>query len=77
MYKLFLEGKNPSAIARQLTENKIPTPAGKEIWKPSTVMSILKNEKYKGAAILQKSFTVDFLTKKKKINQGEVPKYYV
>lgn len=40
-------------------------------------MSILKNEKYKGSAILQKSFTVDFLTKKKKINQGEVPKYYV
>nr|WP_205610207.1 recombinase family protein [Clostridium sporogenes] len=77
IYKLFLEGKTPSAIARQLTENKIPTPAGKEIWQPSTVMSILKNEKYKGSAILQKSFTVDFLTKKKKINQGEVPKYYV
>ncbi|WP_392486152.1 recombinase family protein [Haloimpatiens sp. FM7315] len=77
IYKFFLEGKNPSAIARQLSENKIPTPAGKEIWQPSTVMSILKNEKYKGSAILQKSFTVDFLTKKKKINEGEVPKYYV
>lgn len=77
IYKLFLEGKNPSAIARQLIENKILTPAGKEIWQPSTVISILKNEKYKGTAILQKSFTVDFLTKKKKINEGEVPKYYV
>ncbi|WP_373899577.1 recombinase family protein [Haloimpatiens sp. FM7315] len=77
IYKLFLQGKTPSAIARQLTQNKIPTPAGKEIWQPSTVMSILKNEKYKGSAILQKSFTVDFLTKKKKINEGEVPKYYV
>lgn len=77
IYKLFLEGKNPSGIARYLTENKIPTPAGKEVWQPSTVKSILKNEKYKGDAILQKSFTVDFLTKKKKVNEGEVPQYYV
>ena len=39
--------------------------------------SILTNEKYKGDALLQKSFTVDFLTKKKKINEGEIPQYYV
>lgn len=38
---------------------------------------ILKNEKYKGDAILQKTFTVDFLTKRKKVNEGEVPMYYV
>ena len=43
----------------------------------STVESILKNEKYKGAALLQKCFTVDFFTKKKKVNEGEVPQYYV
>jgi DNA invertase Pin-like site-specific DNA recombinase len=77
IYKLFLEGKTPSGIAKQLTTNKIPTPAGKEIWQESTVRSILKNEKYKGDAMLQKSFTVDFLTKKKKINEGEIPQYYV
>lgn len=77
IYKLFLEGKTPSGIAKHLTTNKIPTPAGKEIWQPSTVKSILQNEKYKGDAILQKSFTVDFLTKKKKKNEGEVPQYYV
>lgn len=35
------------------------------------------NEKYKGDALLQKSFTVDFLTKKSKLNEGEVPQYYV
>ena len=39
--------------------------------------SILKNEKYKGSALLQKTFTTDFLTKKKKLNEGEVPQYYV
>ena len=43
----------------------------------ATVESILRNEKYKGSALLQKSFTVDFLTKKTKINEGEVPQYYV
>ena len=39
--------------------------------------SILSNEKYKGDALLQKTFCEDFLTKKMKINQGEVPQYYV
>ncbi|WP_414733917.1 recombinase zinc beta ribbon domain-containing protein [Acetobacterium carbinolicum] len=38
---------------------------------------ILQNEKYKGDAVLQKTYTVDFLTKKKKSNEGEVPQYYV
>lgn len=77
IYKLFLEGKTPTGIAKHLTTNKIPTPAGKEVWQESTIRSILKNEKYKGDAMLQKSFTVDFLTKKKKINEGEIPQYYV
>ncbi|MDK6830051.1 recombinase family protein [Actinomycetaceae bacterium UMB8039B] len=39
--------------------------------------SILSNEKYKGDALLQKTFTTDFLTKKMKVNEGEVPQYYV
>jgi hypothetical protein len=77
IYKLFLEGNTPFAIAKYLITKKIPTPSGKEVWYQSTVLSILKNEKYKGDAMLQKSFTVDFLTKKKKINEGEIPQYYV
>ena len=40
-------------------------------------MSILTNEKYKGDALLQKTFCTDFLTKKMKVNEGEVPQYYV
>lgn len=72
-----MEGKATSWIAKHLSEISIPSPSGKEIWQESTVRSILKNEKYKGDAILQKSFTVDFLTKKKKVNEGEVPQYYV
>lgn len=77
IYKLFLEGKATSWIAKYLTEHKISSPAGKDKWQETTVRSILKNEKYKGDAMLQKSFTVDFLTKKKKINKGEIPQYYV
>lgn len=52
---------------------RIPTPAGKEKWAGSTIKSILTNEKYKGDALLQKKFTVDFLTKKQKVNEGEIP----
>ena len=77
IYRLFLYGKSPSAIASYLTGEGISTPAGKRNWRPNTVESILTNEKYKGDALLQKSFTVDFLTKKSKLNEGEVPQYYV
>lgn len=77
IYGLFLQGRSPYGIAKILTSEKIPTPSGKEKWCGATVKSILQNEKYKGDALLQKCYTVDFLTKKKKINNGEIPKYYV
>lgn len=64
-------------IADTLTKDGIPTPGGKKKWSISTVKSILSNEKYKGDALLQKSYTVDFLTKKTKVNEGEIPQYYV
>jgi site-specific DNA recombinase len=77
IYKLFLEGYTTSGIAKLITGESISTPAGKQKWQGSTVKSILTNEKYKGDAILQKKYTVDFLTKKQKVNEGEVPQYYV
>ena len=77
IYALFMQGMTTSGIARTLTQEKIPTPAGKEKWAQSTVGSILRNEKYKGAARLQKTFTVDFLSGKRKDNDGEVPQYYI
>lgn len=77
IYKLFIEGKTTTGIARILTHEGVPTPAGKQNWRASTIESILRNEKYKGDALLQKAFTVDFLTKKQKKNEGEVPQYYV
>ncbi len=77
IYRLFLYGKSLSAIAAYLTGEGISTPGGKTIWRAKVVESILTNEKYKGDALLQKKFTVDYLTKKQKVNEGEVPQYYV
>lgn len=77
IYKLFLDGLMPSGIAKKLTERGIPSPAGKPVWYSGTVESILTNEKYKGDALLQKTFCVNFLTKEMKRNEGELPQYYV
>lgn len=78
IYGMFLEGRAPHTIAKILTdEPETLTPAGKQKWNPTTIKSILTNEKYKGDALLQKSYTVDFLTKEKKVNEGEIPQYYV
>ena len=77
IYSLFLQGMTYHGIADTLTKDGIPTPGGKKKWSISTVKSILSNEKYKGDALLQKSYTVDFLTKKTKVNEGEIPQYYV
>ena len=77
IYRLFLDGKTQAGICRYLEDLSIPSPSGKEKWSKTTATSILTNEKYKGDALLQKSFTVDFLQKKTKPNEGEVPQYYV
>ena len=77
IYQMFLDGKTVRTIAGYLTGQGIPTPRGKEKWSVSTITSILTNEKYKGDALLQKTYTADFLTKKSKKNHGEVPQYYI
>ena len=68
---------SPFQIANTLTSEGILSPGGKDHWNASNIRSILTNEKYKGDALLQKTYTVDFLTKKKKANEGEIPQYYV
>ena len=77
IYREYANGKSMHAIAKGLTADGIKTPRGKDVWRKSTVESILKNEKYKGDALLQKTFTADYLTKAMKVNEGEVPQYYV
>lgn len=77
IYRLFLDGYTFQSIARELTAIGLETPAKKKCWYPRTIESILTNEKYKGDAMLQKRFTVNFLTKETKANEVEVPQYYV
>lgn len=77
IYRLYLSGLTYYAIADALMAKGIPAPAGGAKWHASTIQSILTNEKYKGDALLQKKFVVDFLSKKLKKNEGEIPQYYV
>ena len=77
IYSEFIIGLSPKAIAKKLTELGYVTPGGQKKWYEGTVRSILKNEKYKGCALLQKTYTPDFLTKKAVKNDGSVPQYYV
>ena len=64
IFRLFMESRTPSAIVKFLAEHGILSPAGKERWQVATVLSILRNEKYKGDALLQKHYTVDFTHEK-------------
>ncbi|MFM1524451.1 MULTISPECIES: recombinase family protein [Helcococcus] len=77
IYKYFLQGLSPYGISKKLTEEGIPTVQGKKNWASGTIKRILTNEKHRGDALLQKTFTVNFLTKEKKKNEGEIPQYYV
>lgn len=79
IYMIFLkEGKTCTGIAEFLKSKGIPTPSGKSCnWMKNTVYSILTNEKYKGDALLQKKYTVDYLEHRIVPNNGELPQYYV
>lgn len=77
IFSEFAAGKTTGMIARELEQAGIPSPSGRQRWYPCTVKSILSNEKYKGDALLQKTYIPDFLSKRAKVNNGEVPQYYV
>lgn len=77
IYREYLEGGSLLQIGRSLEADGILTAAGKARWRPESVKKILQNEKYIGDALLQKTYTVDFLTKKRVKNNGIVPQYYV
>ena len=77
IYRQFMEGKSYTAIAKWLTSQGIPTPMGKKTWCHATIRNILSNEMYKGAKLLQKTFTTNYLTKTYKVNEGELPNYYI
>lgn len=77
IFREYLEGASLQQIARGLEADGILTGAGKTKWRAETLQKILKNEKYIGDALLQKTYTVDFLEKKRVPNNGLVSQYYV
>lgn len=77
IYLEYLQGASLKQIGERLELDGILTAAGKARWRPETIKKILKNEKYIGDALLQKTYTVDVLTKKRVKNNGIVPQYYV
>ena len=77
IYREFLEGKSYYEIGKGLNADGIKTGAGSDFWLVSTLKKILQNEKYIGDALLQKTVTTDFLTKKRVENKGIAPQYYV
>ncbi len=79
IYRMFLvEGETQTGIARILSQEKVKTPTGRTTnWQTNNITSILTNEKYKGDALLQKTFTENYLEQKVVKNTGQLPQYYV
>ena len=77
IYREYLEGYSMDRIAKGLEADSILTGAGKTKWWTSTINKILRNEKYIGDALLQKTYTTDFLNRTRVKNNGIVPQYYV
>lgn len=77
IFNEYLLGSSLADIAKSLTAKGIKTPSGKLGWNGSTVRTILSNEKYKGDALLNKTYISDCISKKVKKNNGERPMYYI
>lgn len=77
IFNLFLDGKSAFQIKQWLEENNIKTYTGKSTWQTTSIHAILQNEKYCGDVMYQKTYCVDCLTKKKKVNNGQKTKYLV
>jgi len=61
IYEMAGEGKSLSRISSRLKEMGIPSPRGKETWSRETLRKILKNEKYTGSVILQKTYVKNWI----------------
>lgn len=77
IYREYLDGASLQQIKRGLEADGIPNGAKHTKWYDTNIRQILTNEKYIGDALLQKTYTVSVLDKKRSRNNGEMPKYYV
>lgn len=77
IFRLYLNGFPTYELARELNTRSIPAKTGKGVWRSSKVAYILGNEKYCGDSVLQKTVTIDCISKTRRKNTGEAPMYYV
>ena len=77
IYAEYMDGRSLLQIKRSLEADGILNGAGNAKWHESNIKQILTNEKYIGDALLQKTYTVNTLEKKRVANNGLAPKYYV
>lgn len=75
IFEMRADGSSLGAISNWLHENKIPSPTGKERWSRETISKLLKNEKYVGDVMLQKTFVKDLFSGKQVRNTGELERY--
>lgn len=83
IFEDYLSGMGKNAIMKKLVRLNIPTKKNRKAlrqcaqWHESAIAKILRNEKYTGDLLLQKSYVLDHITKKKCINNGQLPKFYI
>lgn len=77
IFQMRAEGKSLGAISDRLYENRIPSPTGKERWSRETIGKLLRNEKYTGDVLLQKTFVKNVLTGQQFKNHGELERYLI
>jgi DNA invertase Pin-like site-specific DNA recombinase len=77
IFRLYLEGSSIIQITKILESEGITTVTGLIKWCPGVIEKMLSNEKYMGDVLQQKTYTIDFLTKKRVKNKGIVPQYYI
>ena len=76
IFNLYISGMGPSGIADKMMELGYKTGAGKRLWRVSSVHSVLKNEKYMGDMLQQKTVSTDYLNHTRVKNKNHAPTYY-
>ncbi len=75
IFSMFIEGRSMGYIANLMSAENVVRRNGSSSWSRKNVEQILKNEKYAGMAILQKTVTTDFITHTRSKNTGQKPMY--
>ncbi|WP_305116461.1 recombinase family protein [Acutalibacter muris] len=77
IYRDYLDGMTPGDIKKKLEKLHIKTAFGHDTWNTTVILALLQNEKYRGDALLQKTFSPSLFSNRSKVNNGELPKFYV